>query len=83
VLPACAQGHEAKIDATEQWEKGREVRWRLVLWGVVLGVPIAFWLAHGGEPSRDFTRAWVWTLRGLVVIAVGIEIMKWANRKQG
>jgi hypothetical protein len=59
------------------------VTWRLVLWGIVIGIPVAVWLAQGSGPSPEFTQKWVWTFRGLVVIAVGIEIAKWAKRRQG
>ncbi|HEY3885567.1 MAG TPA: hypothetical protein VGL62_10195 [Vicinamibacterales bacterium] len=73
-----AEESKAEIDT----EEGPVTR-RLVLWGVLIGVPVAVWLARGSGPPPEFTQAWVWILRGLIVVAVGVEIAKWANRRQG
>jgi len=56
---------------------------RLVLWGVVLGIPASIWLVRGSGPSPELTQTWVWIFRGLIVVAIGIEVAKWAKRRQG
>jgi hypothetical protein len=55
---------------------------KLVLWAVVLAIPVTWWLSRGDGPSPEFTQMLLWALRGLTVIALGIEVAKWAERRK-
>ncbi len=56
------------------------MRWRLVLWGVFIGIPVSVLIVHSGGPTPEFTGGWAWTLRAFAVIAFGVEIVKWFQR---
>lgn len=60
----------------------RRLTVRILIIAVLLAIPAGLWLARGSGPSAQTTHLLVLLFRGLIIVAVGVEIARIVSRRK-